>query len=233
VASPLLANVYLHYVFDLWVEHWRRSFAKGDVVVVRYADDFVVGFQHRGEAERFRAELTERLRQFGLTLHPDKTHLIEFGRFAAENRKGRGERKPKTFDFLGFTHYCGKSRKGKFTLKRRTQAKKRTAKLREVYAELRRRMHWKIPAIGQWLAAVLRGHYQYYGVPHNYQGLQATRRAIEWLWQKVLRRRSDKDRTGWPRIQRLSRRWLPKPRIVHPYPDQRLRVMTQGRSPVR
>ncbi len=231
--SPLLANIYLHYVFDLWVDHWRRHQAQGDVIVVRYADDFVVGFQHREEAERFRTELEERIQKFGLALHPDKTHLIEFGRFADRDRKRRGEGKPKTFDFLGFTHYCGTTRKGKFALKRKTQIKKRTAKLKEVYAELRRRMHWKIPAVGQYLGSVLRGHYQYYGVPHNYRAIEAMRRAIEWLWHKVLRRRSDKDKTTWERIERLSSRWLPKPVIVHPYPDQRLRVITQGRSPVR
>lgn len=231
--SPLLANIYLHYVFDLWVDHWRRHRAKGNVTVVRYADDFVVGFERREDAERFREELEERLRQFDLTLHPDKTRLIEFGRFAAADRKKRGQGKPKTFDFLGFTHYCGTDRKGWFVLKRRTQAKKRTAKLKEVYRELRRRMHWKIPVVGQWLGAVLRGHYNYYGVPHNYAALRSMRRAIERLWKLVLRRRSQKGYVTWERIGRLSRRWLPTPRITHPYPDQRLRVITQGRSPVR
>lgn len=231
--SPLLANIYLHYVFDLWVDHWRRHNAKGDVIVVRYADDFVVGFQHREEAERFRTELENRLREFGLTLHPDKTHLIEFGRFAGKDRRGRGEGKPKTFDFLGFTHYCGTTRKGRFALKRKTQRKKRTAKLKEVYTELRRRMHWKIPEVGRYLGSVLRGHYQYYGVPHNYKAIETMRRAITWLWYQVLRRRSGKDRTTWERVNRLSSRWLPKPKIVHPYPNQRLRVITQGRSPVR
>lgn len=224
--SPLLANIYLHYVLDLWTAHWRAHQAKGDLIIVRYADDFVVGFQHRWEAERFNHELKERLQKFGLTLHPEKTRLIEFGRFAANNRERRGQGKPETFDFLGFTHYWGNTRKGKQTLKRKTQAKKRTEKLREVYAELRRRMHWKIPRVGKWLGSVLQGHYQYYGVPHNYRGLQAMRRAIEWLWLKVLKRRSDKDRSDWGRIQRLSRRWLPRPYIHHPYPDQRLRVST-------
>ncbi len=231
--SPLLANIYLHYVFDLWVEHWRRHETKGDVIVVRYADDFVVGFQHREEAERFRAELSERLRKFNLTLHPDKTHLIEFGRFAAANRERKGQGKPRTFNFLGFTHLCGTTRKERFALKRRTVAKKRTAKLKEIYAELRRRMHWKIPVVGQWLNLVLRGHYNYYGVPHNYAALKEMRRAIERLWKLVLGRRSQKGYVTWERMRRISHRWLPTPRIVHPYPDQRLRVITQGRSPVR
>ena len=231
--SPLLANIYLHYVFDLWVEDWRRHEASGDVIVVRYADDFVVGFQHREEAERFRVELSERLGKFGLTLHPDKTHLIEFGRFAAADRKRRGQGKPKTFTFLGFTHLCGTTRKGKFALKRRTSAKKLSAKLKEVYAELRRRMHRPVPEVGEWLESVLRGHYRYYGVPYNFAALRTMRRAIERLWRQVLGRRSQKGYTTWERMRRLSHRWLPIPQIVHPYPDQRLRVTTRSRSPVR
>lgn len=222
--SPLLANIYLHYVLDLWVEHWRRHEAKGDVIVVRYADDFVVGFQYLDEAERFWEDLRVRLERFNLKLHPKKTDLIEFGRFAAERRREHGEGKPKTFDFLGFTHLCGTTRKGRFVVKRRTQAKKRTAKLKEVYAELRRRMHRKVPEVGRWLGAVLRGHYQYYGVPFNHAALRAMRRAIERLWKLVLGRRSQKGYVTWPRMERLSRRWLPKPRITHPYPEQRLCV---------
>jgi group II intron reverse transcriptase/maturase len=231
--SPLLANVYLHYVFDLWVAHWRSHVARGDVIVVRYADDFVVGFQYREEAERFRDELRERLLKFGLELHPDKTHLIEFGRFAAENRGRRGEGQPETFNFLGFTHYYGTTRAGVPALKRKTQAKKRTAKLKDVASTLRQRMHWKIPEVGRWLASVLRGHYQYYGVPHNYAALKAMRDAITRLWKQVLGRRSQNGYVPWDRMNRLSRRWLPNPAIVHPYPDQRLRVTTRGRSPVR
>ncbi len=231
--SPLLGNIYLHYVLDLWVQHWREHQAKGQVIVVRYADDFVVGFQYREEAERFRVELEQRLRKFGLALHEDKTELIEFGRFADRDRRRRGEGKPKTFDFLGFTHYCGKTRKGKFALKRRTQAKRRTAKLKEVYLKLRRRMHWKVPEVGQWLRAVLQGHYNYYAVPHNIAALKQTKRAIERLWKRVLGRRSQKGYITWERMKRISKRWLPEPRIVHLHPDQRLRVITRGRSPVR
>jgi len=231
--SPLLANIYLHYVFDLWVEDWRRHEASGDVIVVRYADDFVVGFQHREEAERFRVELSERLGKFGLTLHPDKTHLIEFGRFAAADRKRRGQGKPKTFTFLGFTHLCGTTRTGRFALKRFTSAKKLSAKLKAVYAELRRRMHRPVPEVGEWLESVLRGHYRYYGVPYNFAALRTMRSAIERLWRQVLGRRSQKGYTTWERMRRLSHRWLPTPQIIHPYPDQRLRVTTRGRSPVR
>ena len=222
--SPLLANVYLHYVFDLWVDHWRRHEAKGDVVVVRYADDFVVGFQHRSEAERFWKDLRIRLGTFNLKLHPEKTKLIKFGRFAAERCRERGEGKPETFGFLGFTHLCGTTRSGRFVVIRRTLAKKRTAKLKEVFAELRRRMHRKIPEVGRWLGAVLRGHYAYYGVPFNYAALRAMRRAIERLWKLVLGRRSQKGNVTWKRMERLSNRWLPKPRITHPYPEQRLCV---------
>ena len=231
--SPLLANIYLHYVFDLWADHWRRHRATGDVIVVRYADDFVVGLQHREEAERFRVDLEVRLRGFNLTLHPDKTHLIEFGRFAAANRKRRGEGRPRTFNFLGFTHFCGTTRKGRFALKRRTNAKKRSAKLKEVHAELRRRMHRPIPEVGLWLRSVLRGHYNYYGVPHNYAALRVMRRAIERSWKQALGRRSQLGYVTWERQKRLSARWLPRPRIVHPHPDQRLCVTTRGRSPVR
>lgn len=224
--SPLLANVYLHYVFDLWVDHWRRHEAKGDVIVVRYADDFVVGFQYRSEAERFWADLRARLETFNLKLHPTKTKLIEFGRFAAERRRERGEGKPKTFDFLGFTHLCSRTREGAYVVKRRTCAAKRRAKLKAVYAELRRRMHWKIPAVGQWLGAVLRGHYAYYGVPFNCAALSLMRRAVQRLWRQVLGRRSQKGNVTWERMERLSRKWLPNPRIAHPHPDRRLCVRT-------
>jgi group II intron reverse transcriptase/maturase len=222
--SPLLANIYLHYVLDMWVEDWRRKRAQGDLIVVRYADDFVVGFQKREEAEAFRAELEERLQKFGLALHPDKTRLIEFGRFATEDRNEHGKGKPKTFDFLGFTHYCGATRKGRFTLKRRTQAKKTQAKLKEVYVQLRRRINEPIPRVGKWLAAVVRGHDNYYGVPHNFAALESFRWRLLWLWQKVLSRRSDKGYVTWERMLRIRRRWIPPPRIRQPYPNQRLRV---------
>jgi RNA-directed DNA polymerase len=229
---PLLANIYLHYVFDLWTNHWRDHQATGDVIVVRFADDFVVGFQRRQDAERFRSELEVRFQKFGLTLNPEKTHLIEFGRFAAENRRRRGQGKPKTFGFLGFTHYCGTTRKGKFALKRRTKAKKKNKKLKEVYVELRRRINWKVPVVGKWLASVLRGHYGYYGVPHNYPALEQMYDAVVKLWKKVLSRRSQRAHITWERMNRIARRWLPRPRILHPYPNQRLRVTTRGRSPV-
>lgn len=222
--SPLLANVYLHYVFDLWVAHWRKHVAQGDVIVVRYADDFVVGFQHKHEAERFLAELKPRLGKFNLELHPEKTRLIEFGRFAAERRKRRGQGKPETFGFLGFTHLCGTQRDGWFTVKRRTMAKKRSAKLKQIYEQLKRRRHDPVPEVGAWLRSVLRGHYGYYAVPHNLPALRAMRRAVERLWRLALRRRSQKGYVTWRRMRRLSERWLPEPRILHPYPDQRLRV---------
>jgi group II intron reverse transcriptase/maturase len=231
--SPLLANIYLHYAFDLWAHQWRSRQARGDVVIVRYADDFIVGFQHRPDAERFLSELTERLLRFGLELHPDKTRLIRFGRYAAQNRAERGERKPETFDFLGFTHMCGTSRKGKFVVKRKTMRKRIRRKRKEVKQQLRKRLHHRVPEVGGWLAAVLRGHYQYYGVPYNYPGLATFRWQVVELWYRALRRRSQRTKTTWKRIERLAERWLPLPRIHHPHPWERLCVTTQGRSPVR
>ena len=231
--SPLLANVYLHYVFDLWVQRWRKKQARGDVVVVRWADDFVVGFQHRAEAERFLAELRERFAKFGLELHPDKTRLIEFGRFAESNRRGRGGGKPETFDFLGFTHSCAKTRAGKFTVLRQTMRKRLRTKLSEVKAELRRRMHDPVPEQGAYLHSVVKGHCQYYGVPLNGPALKAFRHAIGWIWCRTLRRRSQRHRLTWSRMRRLINRWLPTPRICHPYPLVRLGVVTRGGSPVR
>jgi group II intron reverse transcriptase/maturase len=231
--SPFLANVYLHYVFDLWVQRWRKRQARGDVVVVRWADDFVVGFQHREEAERFRAELCERFAKFGLELHPDKTRLIEFGRFADRDRRRRGGGKPETFDFLGFTHSCAKTRAGKFTVLRQTMRKRWRAKLKEVRAELRRRMHDPVPEQGAYLRSVVRGHFRYYGVPMNGPTLQAFRHAIGWIWGRTLRRRSQRHRVTWARMRRLVSIWLPNPRICHPYPLVRLGVATRGGSPVR
>ncbi len=222
--SPLLANVYLHYVFDLWVQRWREKQARGDVVVVRWADDFVVGFQHRDEAERFLAELRERFAKFGLDLHPDKTRLIEFGRFAESNRSGRGGGKPETFDFLGFTHSCAKTRAGKFTVLRQTMRKRWQAKLKEVRRELRRRMHDPIPEQGAYLRSVVGGHIRYYGVPMNGRSLEAFRFAVGWIWCRVLRRRSQRHRMNWVRMRRLIARWLPFPHICHPYPLVRLGV---------
>ncbi len=232
-ASPLLANVYLHYVFDLWADWWRRRYAHGDVVIVRFADDFVVGFQHLGDAKRFLDDLRERFAKFNLELHPDKTRLIEFGRFAAKNRQGRGLAKPETFDFLGFTHVCGKTRDGRFWLRRITIKKRMRAKLKQVKAELRRRRHWPIPEQGRWLASVLRGHFNYYAVPGNIDLVTAFRDQVRWYWIQTLRRRSQRHRMTWERYSRIDKKWLPPARIVHPYPSARFAARTQGRSPVR
>jgi RNA-directed DNA polymerase len=231
--SPLLANIYLHYAFDLWAQWWRKKEARGDMIIVRYADDFIVGFQHRDDAERFQAELAERLLRYGLELHPDKTRLLRFGRFAAQDRAKRGERKPETFDFLGLTHMCGKTQKGKFVVKRKTMRKRLRRKRREVKQELRRRLHHRVTEVGRWLASVLIGHYRYYGVPFNSRSLGTLRWQVIGLWYRALRRRSQRTKTTWKRIEELAERWLPQPRIYHPYPAQRLRVITQGRSPVR
>ena len=226
-ASPLLANVYLHYVFDLWVQGWRRKQACGDMVVVRYADDIVLGFQYKSDAERFGKELAERLRKFQLELHPEKTRLLEFGRFAAENRKRRGQGKPVTFNFLGFTHICGKTRSnGRFTVLRQTMRKRLQAKLSEVKTELRRRMHDPIPEVGKWLRSVVAGHVRYYGVPMNSQALHLFRFQVGRHWHRALSRRSQTGRVHWDRMQRLIDRWLPPPRVCHPYPLRRLGVIT-------
>jgi group II intron reverse transcriptase/maturase len=232
-ASPLLANVYLHYVFDLWAHQWRRRHAHGDVVIVRFADDFVVGFEHREDAERFWADLRDRLAKFSLELNAEKTRLIEFGRFAAERRKARGLGKPETFQFLGFTHACGQSRKGRFKLKRITDSKRMRAKLNALKGKIKRRMHLPIPEQGRWLASVLRGHYQYYAVPDNSEALRAFRRQAVWHWLRALRRRSQRSTVTWKRMSRFADRWLPQPHILHPWPEQRFDARTQGRSPVR
>jgi group II intron reverse transcriptase/maturase len=225
--SPLLANVYLHYAFDLWVRAWRRKQANGDMIVVRFADDVVLGFQVRSDAERFWKELAERLRKFRLELHPDKTRLLEFGPYAAENRKRRGEGKPETFDFLGFTHICGKKRSnGMFTVLRQTIRKRLQAKLSEVKAQLKRRMHHPVPDVAKWLRSVLEGHNRYYGVPMNSRALHLFRFQAVWLWQRALLRRSQHARVPWDRMRRIANRWLPAPRIHHPYPLRRLGVIT-------
>ena len=224
--SPLLANIYLHYVLDLWVDRWRRTQTDKTVIVVRYADDFIVGFQLRADGERFLEDLRERLRKFGLELHGDKTRLIEFGRFAAAKRQDRGQGKPETFDFLGFTHICSKTRKhGRYVVVRKTKRTRMQAKLAEIKVELRRRMHTPVPEVAQWLGTVLRGHYQYYAVPLNGRAQDAFRRQVVRLWFRTLRRRSQKTRLTWDRMVRLQR-WLPQPRVVHPYPEERLRVRT-------
>jgi len=225
--SPLLANIYLHYAFDLWVQQWRTLDARGDVIVVRYADDFVMGFQHKDDAERFLSAMRERFAKFGLELHPDKTRLIEFGPWARKNRAARGEGKPETFDFLGFTHICHKKRSnGMFTVLRQTIRKRLTAKLSEVKEELRKRMHEPIPRVGEWLRSVLAGHFNYYGVPMNLQALWNFRGSVIKLWRQVLSRRSQKAYTTWERMKRLADRFLPIGRVCHPYPLQRLSVIT-------
>jgi group II intron reverse transcriptase/maturase len=231
--SPLLANIYLHYAFDLWVEQWRGRHARGDVIVVRYADDWVAGFQHRGDAERFRRAVEQRLGQFGLKLHPEKTRLIEFGRFARENRSRRGQGKPETFDFLGFTHCCGKSSKGKFMVLRLTSAKRLRAKLHAVKDELRRRMHRPIAEQGQSLRAVVSGHARYFAVPRNGARVQVFRFEVVRLWHRTLCRRSQGKHLSWKRMYRIVDHWLPRPRICHPYPNQRLIVTTRGNSRMR
>jgi RNA-directed DNA polymerase len=232
--SPLLANVYAHYVLDLWVHQWRRRHSHGDVIIVRWADDFVVGFEHREDAERFWVELRDRLATFGLELHAEKTRLIEFGRNAARDRLARGLGKPETFQFLGFTHACDKTRKtGRFKLRRLTDSKRMRAKLLALKREMARRMHLPVPEQGAWLASVLRGHYGYYAVPDNIEALRAFREGLIRHWLRTLRRRSQKHRLSWERMGLLADRWLPLPRILHPWPEQRFAAITQGRSPVR
>jgi len=222
--SPLLANIYLHYALDLWVQHRRSKQMRGDVIFVRYADDFVVGFEHRDEAEEFLKDLRARLGEFQLELHPDKTRLIEFGRRAKRARKARGVGKPETFDFLGFTHVCATTRHGNFRVSRRTMRKRTTAKIAETRSLLRERMHAPIPRVGRWLGRVLEGHYQYFGVPGNYDAMQNFRYQILLRWRQVLRRRSQRGRKTWERISHLAERYLPRPRIVHPWPNLDRRV---------
>lgn len=224
--SPLLANIYLHYVFDLWVQQWRKRQARGDVIVIRFADDFVVGFQYRSEAERFLNQLHERFSQFGLQLHPQKTRLIEFGRFAVKSRSNRGQGKPETFNFLGFTHICSETRKGKFTILRKTMRKRWQVKLKEVYSELRRRMHEPVPKQGSYLRSVLLGYMRYYAVPMNNRSMSAFRHSVQWLWWKTLKRRSQKHNMTWRRMRRLVDKWIPPVRVYHPYPLVRLGVIT-------
>jgi len=221
VISPLLANIYLHYVFDLWVDAWRRKCAQGDIVVVRYADDNVLGFQHLADADRFLAELQERLRKFGLELHPDKTRRIEFGRFAEINRNKRGEGKPETFDFLGFTHISGKDRNGSYALKRKSIKKRMCAKLLEIKQQLRKRMHESISRTGQWLRSVVQGYFNYHAVPGNTDSLAVFRDRVILLWRTILIHRSQRHRLPWIRMQILADRWLPRPRVSHPYPGFR------------
>ncbi len=221
VISPLLANIYLHYAFDLWVNVWRKKWAHGEVAVIRYADDVILGFQHQTDADRFWENLRERLGMFGLELHPDKTRRIEFGRFAEQNRERRGEGKPETFDFLGLTPISGKNRLGRFTVRRKTIRKRMRAKLREIKQQLRERMHDPVRQTGQWLKSIMQGHLNYYAVPGNLDSLGAFRDRIMGQWWHTLRRRSQKRPISWTRVLALADRWLPQPRVLHPYPAVR------------
>ena len=226
VVSPLLANIYLHYVFDQWAKQWRRKTAQGDMIVVRYADDAVLGFEQRKEAEAFLEQLRERMRKFGLELHPEKTRLIEFGRFAEDNRKRRGEGKPETFDFLGFTHICGTTRKGNwFTVRRHTVKKRLRSKLQAIRQELRKRRHERVADTGEWLRSVVRGYFNYHAVPGNFAALQMFRREVARAWLEALRRRSQRHRLPWERFAQIVSRFLPLPRILHPEPGMRFDAM--------
>jgi len=224
VISPLLANIYLHYALDLWAERWRQREATGDMIIVRYADDFIVGFQHEGDARRFLNEMRERLQKFALTLHPEKTRLIEFGRFAAERCERRGLGRPETFNFLGFTFICGKTRAGKFQIKRKTRRDRMRAKLKTIKEEMWRRMHQPIPAQGKWLWHVVRGYFNYHAVPTNFRALVAFRTEIAKRWYRVLTRRSERTSLNWTQMKQLIDDWLPKPRILHPWPNKRVAV---------
>jgi RNA-directed DNA polymerase len=224
--SPVLANVYLHYVFDLWADQWRRQRAGGDAVIVRFADDVVLGFECHSDAVQFLKDMRDRFRKFCLELHPDKTRLIEFGRLAANNRKRRGEDKPESFDFLGFTHSCDRSRNGRFIVLRQTIGKRMRAKLTEIKCELRRRLHHSTPSVGRWLRSVVQGHFQYYAVPRNHRKLDAFKYQVRRLWLRSLRRRSQRHRITGERMDRLAAKWLPPVKTLHPYPEQRLRVTT-------
>jgi RNA-directed DNA polymerase len=222
VVSPLIANVYLHYCFDLWADVWRRKAAKGDVIIVRYADDLALGFQYRADAVRFLEDLKERFAKFGLELHQEKTRLIEFGRYAARDRQQRGAGKPETFTFLGFTHYCGRRHKtDTFTVWRITAKKRMVAKLNAIKVELRRRMHDRPGEVGAWLRKVVNGYYQYHAVPGNLRQLSTFRQRINRLWYQVLARRSQRARKRWETLTPLFERWIPRPTVLHPYPQAR------------
>lgn len=224
MVSPLLANVYLHYVFDLWAKQWRRREATGNVIVVRYADDIVAGFEHEADARRFWEEMRTRFEQFGLELHGEKTRLLEFGRHAAARRQRRGLGRPETFTFLGFTFICGKSRRGAFLLHRKTRGDRMRAKLQEIKVQLCGRMHEAIPEQGRWLKAVVAGFFAYHAVPTNSRALRAFRFHVTELWRRTLRRRSQKDGLTWDRMTRIAAVWLPLPRILHPWPSERFAV---------
>lgn len=231
--SPLLANVYLHYAFDLWIRQWRRRQACGEVIVVRYADDFIVGFQRESDATKFRDELKRRLEKFALELHPEKTRLLRFGRFAAEDRRAAGEGKPETFDFLGFTHICGKTRNGTFILVRWTSAKRMRARLKQIREALHRRRHLPIPVQGQWIESVLRGYYAYHAIPKNIGRLARFRSETIRYWLRALKQRSQRTRMNWARMKPLVERWIPPARVLHPPPNERFDARIQGKSRVR
>jgi len=237
VISPILANLYLHYVLDLWVEAWRKKVARGDVMIVRYADDAVLGFEHREEAERFLEQLRERLRKFGLELHPEKTRLIEFGRYATERREKRGEGKPETFNFLGFTHICGRNHKrGNFTVQRKTIGKRWAAKLKDLKAKLRQRMHARTPGTVNWLQQVVSGYFQYHAIPGNWARMQTFRDEVQRMWFRTLRRRSQRHRLTWERFRTGLGSLLPPVKILQPYPDVRFDAKhpnIRGRNRVR
>jgi len=229
--SPLLANIYLHYVLDLWAQQWRKRHARGEVIIIRWADDFVVGFQYEDDGIRFKEQLRERFQRFSLELHPEKTRLIRFGRYACrDSRHFDGKRKPETFDFLGFTHACSANRGGKFLVRRTTMRKRLTAKLHEVKAELRRRMHRRCPEQGAWLRSVVRGYFAYHAIPGNWEALKAFRTQCTRLWYRTLRRRSQKTRLTWDRMTRIAHAWLPSARILHPWPEDRLAAFIRGKS---
>jgi len=231
--SPLLSNIYLHYAYDLWARKWRKQEARGEMIIVRFADDIICGFQYEADAKRFKKALEARMGKFNLTLHPEKTRLMEFGRFAAHNRRRRGRTKPETFDFLGFTHSCGQTKKGKFKVLRQTSKKRLRRKLKEVKHKLRVRMHDPIPEVGAYLRSVVLGHHRYFGVPRNGPALCAFTGGVVRHWYRTLRRRSQRKRLKWQRMKKLWYHYLPPPKIYHPYPEQRFVVMTRGRSPVR
>jgi RNA-directed DNA polymerase len=224
VISPLLANIYLHYALDLWAERWRRREATGDLIIVRYADDFIVGFEHEQDARRFLEALRERFKEFALSLHPEKTRLIEFGRNAENNRKRLGLGKPETFNFLGFTFICGRTRRGNFQIKRKSRRERMRAKLQAIKQELRERMHQPIPTQGRWLRQVVTGYFNYHAVPTNSRAVAAFRFYVTQLWKRTLRRRGQRDRTDWERMTRLADDWLPRPRLRHPWPNTRFAV---------
>jgi len=227
--SPLLANIYLHYVFDGWANHWRKQNARGDVVIVRYADDIVVGFQYREEAERFLRDMRARFRHYSLELHPEKTRLVEFGRFARKDRHQRGQGKPETFDFLGFTHISAVSKNGKYLLRRHTIRKRMRNKIKAVREELKKRMHHPMAQIGTWLRSVLNGYYNYHAVPTNLRAMKAFRREIAAAWLHALRRRSQRDHTTWENLKPQLQRWLPSPQCRHPWPEDRMKLRLNSR----